>query len=156
MPDTLAMPIAWNVIEISSGIVSGCLPTLAPLVRMVWGSLLPSSSGRSKGPSHGNSGGGGLNTIGGSGPLSGRRSRAWDKMLNTEGGHEDHDGSEPSLVPAKKCGSMNVTVSYDRDRHTDNSSGDEIPLTGIRQETLVEWRVENAGQGQPIGTASSR
>lgn len=28
IPYTLAVPVAWNVIEISSGIVSSCLPTL--------------------------------------------------------------------------------------------------------------------------------
>ena len=153
------MPIAWNVIEISSGIVSGCLPTLAPLVRMVWSSLLP-SSGAQSGPSHPNSGA--LNTIGGSGPLSSHRSRAWDKMWNNDSNsrNEDHDHDhdvEPSLVPAKKRGGVNVTVSYNRDRHGDNSSGDEIPLTGIRQQTHVEWKVENTqDHREATGTAGTK
>lgn len=47
IPFTLAVPVAWNVIEISSGIVSSCLPTLGPIVRPVIKSIMPSSKGLS-------------------------------------------------------------------------------------------------------------
>jgi len=45
VPWSLADPCAWNIIEISSGIVSACLPTLGPLVRDLWKSAWPSSTG---------------------------------------------------------------------------------------------------------------
>ncbi|KAG8157202.1 hypothetical protein KVR01_012910 [Diaporthe batatas] len=47
IPYTLAVPVAWNVIEISSGIVSSCLPTLGPIIRPVIKSVMPSSAGLS-------------------------------------------------------------------------------------------------------------
>ncbi|KAK7719104.1 hypothetical protein SLS63_010254 [Diaporthe eres] len=43
IPFTLAVPVAWNVIEISSGIVSSCLPTLGPIIRPVIKSIMPST-----------------------------------------------------------------------------------------------------------------
>jgi hypothetical protein len=133
------MPIAWNVIEISSGVVSACLPTLAPLVRMVISSIYPSSRGGSNGTPNPDSMG--LQTIGGSGqPSASRRSRAWDKMRDD--GHHGLDDSEPRLVPSKPRSGVNVTVAYSRDRSAEDSSNDEFPLTGIQRQTQVEWKVE--------------
>ncbi|KAJ0120787.1 hypothetical protein J7T55_015521 [Diaporthe amygdali] len=47
IPFTLATPVAWNIIEISSGIVSSCLPTLGPIIRPVIKSVMPSTLGKS-------------------------------------------------------------------------------------------------------------
>ncbi|GKT44541.1 satratoxin biosynthesis SC1 cluster protein 4 [Colletotrichum spaethianum] len=43
VPYSLAQGLAWNIIEISSGIVSACLPTLGPIVRVLWKGLLESA-----------------------------------------------------------------------------------------------------------------
>ncbi|EFQ34804.1 hypothetical protein CGRA01v4_01681 [Colletotrichum graminicola] len=40
VPYSLAQGLAWNIIELSSGIVSACLPTLGPIVRLLWKGLL--------------------------------------------------------------------------------------------------------------------
>ncbi|KAK1574242.1 uncharacterized protein LY79DRAFT_371078 [Colletotrichum navitas] len=40
IPYSLGKGLAWNIIEISSGIVSACLPTLGPIVRLLWRGLL--------------------------------------------------------------------------------------------------------------------
>ncbi|KAF6828502.1 integral membrane protein [Colletotrichum plurivorum] len=44
VPYSLAEGLAWNIIEISSGIVSACLPTLGPIIRVLWKGLLDSAS----------------------------------------------------------------------------------------------------------------
>ncbi|OHE93563.1 hypothetical protein CORC01_11160 [Colletotrichum orchidophilum] len=57
VPWSLAQGLAWNIIEISSGIVSACLPTLGPIVRLLWKGILDSAhrSGLDKyGPSSSN------------------------------------------------------------------------------------------------------
>ncbi|PYI08671.1 hypothetical protein BO78DRAFT_310226 [Aspergillus sclerotiicarbonarius CBS 121057] len=46
--DTLARTNAWCVVEVSSGIISACLPTLRPLVRTLFPSLLRSSPSTSE------------------------------------------------------------------------------------------------------------
>ncbi|TLD11339.1 hypothetical protein PgNI_06670 [Pyricularia grisea] len=46
--DTLGDGIAWNIIEISSGIISGCLPTLGPLARPIFKGLTSITSMKSK------------------------------------------------------------------------------------------------------------
>lgn len=85
IPFTLAIPIAWNVIEISSGIVSSCLPTLVccvlpwpplaqkgtmpdlsntnqgPIIRPILKSVMPSSLGASGQLSYGKNRRGGRN-----------------------------------------------------------------------------------------------
>ncbi|KAK2008444.1 hypothetical protein LZ32DRAFT_631640 [Colletotrichum eremochloae] len=43
IPYSLAQGLAWNIIEISSGIVSACLPTMGPIVRLMWKGLLQSA-----------------------------------------------------------------------------------------------------------------
>lgn len=89
VPFTLAIPVAWNVIEISSGIVSSCLPTLVssilisaihinysanavlqkgPIIRPVIKSVMPSSLGMS---GHQNSGHMGYERKNGAGSRSG-------------------------------------------------------------------------------------
>ncbi|KAK2028549.1 hypothetical protein LX32DRAFT_639863 [Colletotrichum zoysiae] len=40
IPYSLAKGLAWNIIEISSGIVSACLPTMGPVIRLLWRGLL--------------------------------------------------------------------------------------------------------------------
>jgi hypothetical protein len=70
---TLAVACTWCVIEIASGIISACLPTLRPLVMMV-SSQFGSTMGRSgKGSSGGgHSGKTDLVTIGGTGGKRGQ------------------------------------------------------------------------------------
>ncbi|TLD19286.1 hypothetical protein PspLS_09923 [Pyricularia sp. CBS 133598] len=45
---TLGDGIAWNIIEISSGIISGCLPTLGPLIRPIFKGLTSITTMKSK------------------------------------------------------------------------------------------------------------
>ncbi|KAK1980535.1 hypothetical protein LZ30DRAFT_594596 [Colletotrichum cereale] len=43
IPYSLAQGLAWNIVEISSGIVSACLPTMGPIIRLLWKGLLESA-----------------------------------------------------------------------------------------------------------------
>ncbi|POS75132.1 hypothetical protein DHEL01_v206466 [Diaporthe helianthi] len=99
IPHSLADPVSWNVIEISSGIVSSCLPTLGPIVRPVIKSIMPSSIGASgmkdsarKGYERNNGAGSrsGLVTIGGGGGGARKNSGYWSRL----GGSARREGDE--------------------------------------------------------------
>ncbi|KAK8040776.1 hypothetical protein PG994_013783 [Apiospora phragmitis] len=166
---TLGDGVAWNVIEIASGIISACLPTLGPLVRIVFKAVSPSTL-RSRGLSGGNklSGGngsssakksGGVATIGGGGGggSNARQSRPLGAFEDRKYGVIDDDdafgavGGGVRAYDGARRGHVSVTVSHNRDGSgADNigyaSSHDEIPLTSIRQDTHVEWSYETASQ----------
>ncbi|KAK7966310.1 uncharacterized protein PG986_000587 [Apiospora aurea] len=170
---TLGDGIAWNVIEIASGIISGCLPTLGPLVRIVFKAVSPSAL-RSRGLSGNKLGGGnsssyakksgGVATIGGGGGSShARHSRPLDAFDDGKYGVIDDD-NDAALYGSRSRGSgsrafdgarrtnVSVTVAHNRDDSGDGShvgfasSHDEIPLTAIGKETHVEWSYETASQ----------
>ncbi|KAI0147039.1 hypothetical protein GGR57DRAFT_506015 [Xylariaceae sp. FL1272] len=146
VPYTIAPGLAWNVIEISSGIVSACIPTLGPLVRTVFTSLNFSTRAGSKYPL-GSSGKKLTNphvvTIGSGAP---NRSTNW-KKLNSSRDDPEYEifdrGSELDLVPEQKNG-VTVTVSHNRNGHSNDSelSTDEYPLTAIHQHREVKWTEE--------------
>ncbi|KAF9871186.1 hypothetical protein CkaCkLH20_11355 [Colletotrichum karsti] len=96
VPYSLAQGLAWNIIEISSGIVSACLPTLGPIVRVLWKGLLDSAQ-RSGLDKYGRSSakkstGRSANLTIGGGARSGTASHAraaskdWSKMSESQGG----------------------------------------------------------------------
>ncbi|TDZ17521.1 Satratoxin biosynthesis SC1 cluster protein 4 [Colletotrichum orbiculare MAFF 240422] len=96
VPYSLAEGLAWNIIEISSGIVSACLPTLGPIVRVLWKGLLDSAQrsgldryGRSSNKkSAGRSAGVTIGGGGRSGTASHARSgsKDWSKFSDAKGG----------------------------------------------------------------------
>ncbi|ORY58148.1 uncharacterized protein BCR38DRAFT_527689 [Pseudomassariella vexata] len=146
---TLGEGIAWNIIEISSGIVSACLPTLGPLVRLVFTTLYSTRTG-SKGSK---------NVLGGSSYVLGGSSYVLKRSdaAVTIGGGSSHvrtgnftrEESKYGIMlddepyhDSSRRGKMITTVSHNRDSSGDRSSHDEIPLTAIRQETRVEWVTE--------------
>ncbi|KAH9908440.1 hypothetical protein F4778DRAFT_347866 [Xylariomycetidae sp. FL2044] len=146
-PFTIADGLSWNVIEISSGIVSACLPTLGPLVRVVFKSLHPSTRSRSRSRTLGLRGDYApksreLATIGGTGAPH-PRSNQWSEL---HGSRDDYHmgGSENDLDwDPKKNSNMTVTVTHGgQGTADDDSNNDEIPLTAIRQHRVVEWKEE--------------
>ncbi|KAI5457673.1 hypothetical protein BGZ63DRAFT_393462 [Mariannaea sp. PMI_226] len=142
IPYTLAMPIAWNIIEVSSGIVSACLPTLGPLVRLVFTSLYPSSMQQSHGHGYSKTTSNGLQTIGGTGQPS-TRSGGWN---NIQSGHMNDSGELGVLGPSKPVSGVNVTISYNRDKSGDDSSNDEIPLTSVSQQKRGQSSAMSSGK----------
>ncbi|KAK7934839.1 hypothetical protein PG985_000334 [Apiospora marii] len=173
---TLGDGIAWNVIEIASGIISACLPTLGPLVRIVFKAVYPTTL-RSRALSGNKLGGynhsssyakksnksSGVATIGGGGGGSyARQSRPLAALEDGKYGVIDNDddvqfgggGPRTPGTPGHSSlsrGSVSITVSHHRDGSGGDgigyaSSHDEIPLTAIRQETHVELTYESASQ----------
>ncbi|KAH6849880.1 hypothetical protein B0I37DRAFT_99535 [Chaetomium sp. MPI-CAGE-AT-0009] len=167
IPWSLSDPCAWNIIEISSGIVSACLPALGPLVRDLWRSAWPTSTGGSKsgGLSH-QKGSAALVTIGGTGRKGKTSSNSeWNRLDEIESTHS-RDDQELELVPKHAAGRVHVTVHASpmpdggRRRKSDEERGlggggdggsgraaltddeDGCPTHAIRQRTDVEWRVE--------------
>ncbi|KAL2136184.1 hypothetical protein VTI74DRAFT_5062 [Chaetomium olivicolor] len=151
VPWTLAEPCAWNIIEISSGIVSACLPTLGPLVRDLWKSAWPSTSGSNNPLSQPKDSG--IITIGGTGRKvkggSGVRTSnsQWNRLAESDE-EPSHSRDTLELVPKHLAGRVQVTVQS-RGRRSDESrrrhageTDDEHPLDSIRQRRDVEWRVE--------------
>ncbi|KAJ0163934.1 hypothetical protein CTA2_2094 [Colletotrichum tanaceti] len=145
IPYSLAQGLAWNVIEISSGIVSACLPTLGPIVRIIWKGLLDSagrsgidtrgfnsssnkkSGGRSGGVTIGGGGGGGQRS---GGQRSGNASQArdgskdWSKLSDAN--------SKPGFREEAKYGIGLRTIGGGEgggdDDRSSRSSNDDVEL----------------------------
>ncbi|RDW73242.1 hypothetical protein BP6252_07149 [Coleophoma cylindrospora] len=133
---TLAPGIAWNVVEISSGIISACLPTLGPLVRVVFKSVMPSTLGsKSNKQKYGSSG---LSNLSQKDNRS--RSQSWNRL------GEDAKYGASGLQ-------TQVTIARAGGAGSDDGS-DEIPLTAIRQERHidVEWSQQKLGNALPVQT----
>ncbi|KAF4851790.1 Satratoxin biosynthesis SC1 cluster protein 4 [Colletotrichum siamense] len=132
VPYSLAQGLAWNIIEISSGIVSACLPTLGPIIRVLWKGLLESAHrsgldkyGRSSAAKKSTGRSAGM-TIGGgrSGTASHARaaSKDWSKM------HESQ-GDKPGLREEAKYGIGLKTMGGDDASSSHSSRGsNEIEL----------------------------
>ncbi|KAH7008927.1 hypothetical protein EDB80DRAFT_841667 [Ilyonectria destructans] len=129
MSYSLAKGALWNVIEISSGIVSSCLPTLGPLMKLLIRPFYSSTRGSSTPASLGQQD---IVTFGRKNRQS-KKSKDPYASLFSQTGEE-----EPTLVP----GRSGLTISIGTSPRRHNSSGDEIPLTSIRQQTKVEWKEE--------------
>ncbi|TVY54274.1 Satratoxin biosynthesis SC1 cluster protein, partial [Lachnellula suecica] len=145
LPYTLALGCAWNIVELSSGIISACLPCLGPIVRTmiksIGGTTLGSSGSKNK------SGGvnSGLNTIGGTGAKQHRAQRSASFYRLKES--QKYNISDSDLRP-EHGGKVAVTITG---TGGSDSGGDEIPLRAIRHQTDVEqWseeRVEGGDKG---------
>jgi hypothetical protein len=154
-PDTLADGCAWNVIEISSGIVSSCLPTLGTLVRIIFTSLYPttrSSGDRGYPPGSGAHKRSQTVTIGGGGgPDHRASSHRWDASGDKSRDRDDNKyGVHMDHAYGGYRGKVMTTVSHGHVTSSISDSNDDIPLMGIRQQTHVEVsedRVESRGTG---------
>ncbi|KAH6632141.1 hypothetical protein F5144DRAFT_489864 [Chaetomium tenue] len=156
VPWSLADPCAWNIIEISSGIVSACLPTMGPLVRDLWKSAWPSSTGGSKsGPSSYLKGSGvGIVTIGGTGRKaggggkhSGGRSLGshWDRIAESGPDSEPaHSRDDLELVPKAVAGRVRVTVHADP---PGEGAGSGAARRGSDEERDLERNLSGGGGG---------
>ncbi|CAN8106220.1 unnamed protein product [Discula destructiva] len=169
VPYTLAIPIAWNVIEISSGIVSSCLPTLGPILRPIIKSVMPSSLGASGLRDYGQRrlggstpGTPGLVTIGGG---HARQSKGpWDKFGSSRfgsngGSHATTDiemGPHTTITsvrrnsPDSSVEGFAQGIGNDTQVTTSRTRGsDEYPIIGgISKTVKVEWTVEDHKSGQ--------
>lgn len=123
---TLATAVAWCLVECAAGIISCCLPTLRPLLAMVFSGFRTTQN---------NSGPSDVTTVGGSGPQRFRR------VAN---------GNDNRLRPPYEDTVMN---SIGRAK-SDSGLDDEILLTGINVRTEVEWS-ESSPATAPSPTPSS-
>ncbi|TQN68404.1 Satratoxin biosynthesis SC1 cluster protein 4 [Colletotrichum shisoi] len=158
IPYSLAQGLAWNIIEISSGIVSACLPTLGPIVRILWKGLLDSAqrSGMDKygfnSSSNKKSGvrSGGV-TFGG-GQRSGNASHArdgskdWSKLSDAN--------SKPSFREEAKYGIGLRTIGGGDDDRSSRSSNDvELVPQGSASVTIRSPASANFSEHEPAPTA---
>ncbi|KAH6662056.1 hypothetical protein B0J14DRAFT_611323 [Halenospora varia] len=120
---SLAKACTWVIVESSAGIISACLPTLAPLLRsinfMPWRKSKSSSTPRSAN---------GVTTIGGSGGGKGSKHSRFERL----------DGSvlrDKDLRPDHGA-ELGISVYHGDGRRWGDAesqgSGDEIPLKGIQ------------------------
>ncbi|RDW73712.1 hypothetical protein BP5796_07154 [Coleophoma crateriformis] len=155
LPYTLALGCAWNIVELSSGIISACLPTLGPLVRIVFTKLGGSSaaSKRYAGNSKSNPGNAtpksGLVKVGGGESQSRSKSSDWNKLEDeSKYGYNGEDfGSDKSLRLDSSVPRITVMVTGEGGSSSSRSSGGDIPLREIHQKTEVEWSESRKATG---------
>ncbi|KAK2073662.1 hypothetical protein P8C59_007925 [Phyllachora maydis] len=160
-PYTLSPGLAWNVVEVSSGIVGTCLPTLGPIVRMLWRNLIPStvrsamrsvskglsaievnsrSAGDATGSGSRSQGGGGGGGGGGSG--SGPATQRWEKL---------QEAKTPRGEEAKY--GIGLATMYE------NNYSDEVLELVVQRQVDVQVSSVPAGAGAdpdavtPVGTS---
>ncbi|CAL3973091.1 unnamed protein product [Diplocarpon coronariae] len=129
---TIAPGMAWNNVELGSGIISACFPTLGPLLKKLLNTILPSAiihkSG--KGMPRNTPKGSDLVTIGGSGAKSNLRSKmhSWTELddfpkndgVTTEATeartHQYHNGGDGGCnqLPLKIIRRYDITYSEER------------------------------------------
>ncbi|KAF2143548.1 uncharacterized protein K452DRAFT_267694 [Aplosporella prunicola CBS 121167] len=114
---TLARTVGWTAIEISAGIISANLPTLRPLLRLVWGTIA-STSGFSRG---GSTGAG--TKLGGSSNLT---NSAFHRLDDNNGLRPQNDGKVSSHIRTAE-------------KDNDSIMGDEIPLHNIKVTRDTKW-----------------
>ncbi|KAL5313085.1 hypothetical protein ACEPPN_019512 [Leptodophora sp. 'Broadleaf-Isolate-01'] len=121
---TLAKACTWVIVESSAGIISACLPTLAPLLRstnfLPWRKNKSSSTPRSVN---------GVITIGGSGGSKGTKQSRFERLdenvLRDEDLRPDHGAELVTIVHHSNGRTWGDAESQ--------GSGDEIPLKGIQK-----------------------
>ncbi|CZR51424.1 related to integral membrane protein [Phialocephala subalpina] len=128
---TLADSGTWVIVECSAGIISACLPTLAPLLRsinfMPWRKDKPPSTSFSRNVNE-------IITIGGSGARDRRKRSRFERLdesvLRDEDLRPDHG--------AKLAIGVYYGDSRGKGDAESQASGDEIPLKGIQTRMEVE------------------
>ncbi|KAH9221279.1 hypothetical protein DL95DRAFT_327949 [Leptodontidium sp. 2 PMI_412] len=126
---TLAKACTWVIVESSAGVISACLPTLAPLLRFTnflpWRKNKSSSTPRSVN---------GVATIGGSGGSKGTKHSRFERLdesvLRDEDLRPNHSAELATIVHHSNGRTWGDAESQ--------GSGDEIPLKGIKTDR-VEW-----------------
>ncbi|KAH7124667.1 hypothetical protein EDB81DRAFT_699079 [Dactylonectria macrodidyma] len=117
---TLATACTWCVVEVACGVISGCLPTLRPLMGKIssqFGSMTNSKTGQGSGnsrawrPTE-------LITIGGTGG-----SKSGDRYFQRLGNEEDKYRTHRAITRSE-------SVSKQIGHSSDPGSGDELPLNG--------------------------
>jgi hypothetical protein len=144
---TLAPTVGWTQIEMSAGIVSACLPTLRPVILLVGQSMgLKGSMFRSTNASTGMSKTGGGTNLG---PVTGTRTALESKADGgKEGGGPFYRLPDDPNASAQRTTTANLRPDHGYDYSVSTSavasrkgdggslsSGDEIPLQGIRVDT---------------------
>ncbi|KAI0013158.1 hypothetical protein F4779DRAFT_566026 [Xylariaceae sp. FL0662B] len=140
---TLAPTVGWTAIEMSAGIVSACLPTLVPAIKLIARSIgltkfVPITTKNNSRPTQPS-----LATVGGTAPHSERRRSINGKdgdfyRLSDDAGvstDDEHHRANPKLRPDHNVTTLTVTSSPNERYNGRRLSGDEIPLNGIRVKT---------------------
>lgn len=141
---TLAPTVGWTQIEMSAGIVSACLPTLRPVILLVGQYMgLKGSMFRSTNDSAGMSKSGGTNL----GPVTGTRTALESKADGGKEGGPFYRLPDDTSASQTTTGNLRPDHGYEYSVSTSGvpsrmkgdggslSSGDEIPLQGIRVDT---------------------
>ncbi|TLS25716.1 hypothetical protein PpBr36_07942 [Pyricularia pennisetigena] len=157
--DTLGDGIAWNIIEISSGIISGCLPTLGPLARPIFKGLTsitsikaskygrPSNAGYSKDAR--------CNTdvaTGGHGSSSRHNRNRSSLGLTASSSSHAHFGSGDMLAAAQADDHLELDAISS---HTRGASGDGfhgsldygLSEAGGRKDSQIDWVIHEIDEG---------
>ncbi|KAH7118463.1 hypothetical protein EDB81DRAFT_701539 [Dactylonectria macrodidyma] len=129
---TLATACTWCVVEVACGVISGCLPTLRPLMGKIssqFGSMTNSKAAQGSGnsrawrPTE-------LITIGGTGG-SKSGDRYFQRLGNEEDKYHNHRATTRSESVSKQIG-----------HSSDPGSGDELPLNGgTRDKNNVDMEI---------------
>lgn len=161
IPYSTAEAGAWSTVELSSGIISACLPTLGPLLRIFSRSVMPSTGRGSKGTSYlARTKQPGLVTIG-------SNKDRWSKLNNGSRDNAECDAElELGLVPRHLTCDLSVKIdsagrdceqegnrSHDSDIYKASvSTNNDLPPTAIRTEHTIEWSEERVRlkQGKEI------
>ncbi|KAH8661746.1 hypothetical protein BGZ61DRAFT_463569 [Ilyonectria robusta] len=134
---TLATACTWCVVEVACGVISGCLPTLRPLMGKIssqFGSMTNSKAGQGSGnsrawrPTE-------LITIGGTGG-----SKSGDRYFQRLGTEEDKYRTRKAITRSE-------SVSKQIGHSSDPGSGDELPVNGgIRDKNNLDMEIQWQGQ----------
>ncbi|KAF5578491.1 uncharacterized protein FSUBG_13784 [Fusarium subglutinans] len=122
----ISTPWIWTVIEPSVGLLCACLPTMQPLLYVLFGRFITKTTqDRSKE---------GIITIGGSGQKSADRQKGPVKDGPFRRLHDNDSAEEPVLWPETYHNQHNTTVE-----HSKGVAVDEIPLGTIAVKKDIHW-----------------
>ncbi|KAK8067726.1 hypothetical protein PG996_006838 [Apiospora saccharicola] len=154
---TLAEAQAWDVVEMASGIISACLPTLGPILKTVTNSLLTnarlsrrmSAMGPARshgGPKHDLN----LVTIGGSGGSScmSPRSPHWS-MHDKYGAIDDDDDADNEEVAGMRYASPPHHHSQ-HPQHPPSAASPTADILGTREVAVSVWKGASMSIDRPL------
>ncbi|EWG55799.1 hypothetical protein FVEG_13747 [Fusarium verticillioides 7600] len=122
----ISTPWIWTVIEPSVGLLCACLPTMQPLLYVLFGRFITKTTqDRSKE---------GIITIGGSGQKSADRQKGPAKDGPFRRLHDNDSAEEPVLWPETYHNQHNTVVE-----HSKGVAVDEIPLGTIAVKKDIRW-----------------
>ncbi|KLP23230.1 integral membrane protein [Fusarium fujikuroi] len=122
----ISTPWIWTVIEPSVGLLCACLPTMQPLLYVLFGRFITKTTqDRSKE---------GIITIGGSGQKSADRQKGPVKDGPFRRLHDNDSAEEPVLWPETYHNQHNTVVEHSKD-----VAVDEIPLGTIAVKKDIRW-----------------